>query len=114
MVRAAIEVWTSTWPDRIDWPDLPATVQDRDADVWEPLVSIADLAGGDWPELARRAAITLTAQAKETDASLGVRLLTDLRIVFDAAAAAELQTAVLLERLRAIDEAPWPTCEASR
>ena len=107
MVRAAIEVWTGTWPDQIDWPELPPQIQDRDADVWEPLIAIADLAGGDWPVLARKAAVTLTAQAKETDASLGVRLLTDLRAIFDAAGADDLQTSVLLERLRAVEESPW-------
>ena len=36
-------------------------VEDRAADTWEPLVAVADLAGGDWPELARHAAIVLTA-----------------------------------------------------
>jgi hypothetical protein len=28
-------------------PDMP--VEDRAADTWEPLVAIADAAGGDWP-----------------------------------------------------------------
>jgi hypothetical protein len=28
------------------WPDMPEGVVDRDADVWEPLVAIADAAGG--------------------------------------------------------------------
>ena len=31
-------------------PDMPAGIADRDADVWEPLLAIADAAGGDWPE----------------------------------------------------------------
>ena len=32
-------------------PDMP--VEDRAADTWEPLVIVADLAGGPWPRLAR-------------------------------------------------------------
>lgn len=38
-------------------PKLP--VRNRAADVWEPLVAIADMAGGTWPARARRACKTL-------------------------------------------------------
>ena len=41
-------------------PDLPDELDDRAQDVWEPLLAIADLAGGDWPERARRAALELS------------------------------------------------------
>src|SRR4051812_7579037 len=34
-------------------PEMPASIVDRDADVWESLLAVADLAGGEWPELAR-------------------------------------------------------------
>jgi Protein of unknown function (DUF3631) len=27
------------------WPEMPTAVEDRAADVWEPLISVADLAG---------------------------------------------------------------------
>ena len=36
-------------------------LEDRAADTWEPLIAVADLAGGRWPELARHAAVVLTA-----------------------------------------------------
>ena len=29
--------------------DMPDGIEDRDADVWEALLAVADLAGGDWP-----------------------------------------------------------------
>src|SRR6185437_8335397 len=32
-------------------PAMP--LEDRAADTWEPLIAVADLAGGPWPELAR-------------------------------------------------------------
>ena len=60
-------------------PDMP--VEDRAADTWEPLVAVADLAGGDWPARARRAALALTAE-DDSDTTLGARLLADLRDVF--------------------------------
>jgi Protein of unknown function (DUF3631) len=36
-------------------PELPDELDDRAQDIWEPLLAIADLAGGDWPTRARRA-----------------------------------------------------------
>jgi hypothetical protein len=63
-------------------PEMPVGVEDRDADVWEPLLAIADSAGEDWPDRARRAAVALVAAAAEREPSLGIRLLTDLREIF--------------------------------
>ena len=64
------------------WPEMPDGIEDRDADVWEPLLAVADAAGGDWPERARVAAVALVALSKESTPSLGIRLLADLRDVF--------------------------------
>ena len=96
-------------------PDMP--VEDRAADTWEPLIAVADLAGGDWPARARKAAIALTAE-DDTDTTLGARLLADLRDVFGDADAMHGET--ILERaaqdprgavgrlLRPADERPRP------
>jgi hypothetical protein len=89
-------------------PELPAGVTDRPADCWEPLVAVADAAGGSWPDLARSACVTLVqATAAADDQSLGVRLLGDIRAAFDADS--RLATATLVGRLAAVDDAPW--CE---
>ena len=45
--------------------NCPPTLNDRAGDIWEPLLTLADLAGGPWPELARQAAAHLTANAQE-------------------------------------------------
>ncbi|WP_328729032.1 DUF3631 domain-containing protein [Streptomyces jietaisiensis] len=89
------------------WPDMPDGVTDRPADVWEPLLAVADAAGGDWPERARKACVTLVTASKANDkGSLGVRLLTDLRdhvmVGID-----RLPTVAILDRLNALDDAPW-------
>ncbi|REE96632.1 DUF3631 domain-containing protein [Thermomonospora umbrina] len=85
-------------------PAMP--VEDRAADTWEPLVVIADHAGGHWPERARAAALALTADADDNrETSTRLRLLTDCRAAFGADTA--LPTAALLERLKADPEAPW-------
>jgi hypothetical protein len=41
-------------------PQFPKTLHDRAVDIWEPLFALADLAGGHWPQKARRAAEGLT------------------------------------------------------
>lgn len=89
------------------WPDMPTGVQDRDADVWEALLAVADAAGGDWPDRARVAAVALVTSARDRTPSLGVVLLADLRAVFDKAGVDKLATDVILERLHEVEESPW-------
>ena len=55
-------------------------MNDRAADNWRPLLAIADLAGGEWPGLARQAALALSGEAQ--DAAIGVELLNDIRAAF--------------------------------
>jgi hypothetical protein len=87
------------------WPDMPAGVEDRDADVWEALLMIAEAAGGDWPARAREAAVALVADAKAASPSLGIRLLADIRTVWDDSHG--MHTETLLAALNKLDEAPW-------
>lgn len=108
-LRDRLAEWATTIHDEIAqaWPEMPDGVTDRPADVWEPLLAVADAAGSHWPERARTACIELIKAAQEGDeASLGVRLLTDLRDkVF--CGADRMPTAVILEMLLALDDAPW-------
>ncbi|MFG1855010.1 DUF3631 domain-containing protein [Actinomadura geliboluensis] len=83
-------------------PDMP--VEDRAADNWEPLIAVADVAGGTWPDRARTACRVLTNAADE-DTTVGVRLLADLREVFGDAEA--LHGATILDALCKLDESPW-------
>jgi hypothetical protein len=88
-------------------PAMP--LEDRAADTWEPLIAIADLAEGDWPARARDAAATMTqAEAQqEEDTAASVRLLADLRQIFNAAGAEALYTSSILEALHQLEDAPW-------
>jgi len=87
-------------------PPIPESLNDRQGDVWRPLLVLADAAGGPWPELARRAAVALSAEGVDTD-ELPIRFLAD------AAAALqgydEISAADLAERLGADVESPWAT-----
>src|SRR5262249_52187480 len=58
-VLAMIEAWAQSVTAEIDWPDMPEGIEDRDADVWESLLAVADLVGGQWPQIARNAAVVL-------------------------------------------------------
>ena len=64
------------------WPELPKGIQDRPAEIWEPLIAVADVAGGDWPEKSRKACVALCRDAEDRGVSLGLRLLSDIRILF--------------------------------
>ena len=86
-------------------PDMPRGIEDRAADCWEPLLAVADAAGGDWPKRCRDAATYLASRGKDEAQTKGVELLTHCREAFGEAD--YVATIVLLERLRDRDESPW-------
>jgi hypothetical protein len=108
-LRDRLAAWARAHlPDlQVATPAMP--LEDRAADTWEPLIAIADLAGGGWPARARDAATAMTqAEAQqEEDTAAGVRLLADLRQVFQAADAEALYTSSILEALHRLEDAPW-------
>ncbi|MGV9671308.1 DUF3631 domain-containing protein [Gordonia sp. NPDC003504] len=107
-VALAIKGWTSRVATEVGrrWPDMPPGVEDRDADVWEALLAVADLAGH-WPDRARDAAVTLVKASRDRAPTLGVLLLRDLRRVFGTAE--RITTTALLTALNGIEESPWST-----
>lgn len=63
---------------------LPKGLEDRPADIWEPLIAVADLIGGDWPDKARRASVNMTNAAQgNMDNSLGVKILRGIKQCFE-------------------------------
>ena len=57
-------------------------ISDRLDEAWEPLRAIAELAGGDWPERARAAAVALAGKTEDDGQDLGTALLAALRVMF--------------------------------
>ncbi len=94
-------------------PVLPDELDDRAQDVWEPLFAIAELAEGDWPDRARRAALALSTGKEREDDSLTALLIRDVAQAFDVAGVERLKTSDLLGHLYAIEESPWATTTAS-
>ncbi len=87
-------------------PAIPQGLHDRAADNWRALFAIADVAGGDWPERARRAAVSLLDDDAAEDAA-GVMLLADMQALFSRLGPKATTTSVL-EELHRMDERPWP------
>jgi len=86
-------------------PELPEELDDRQQDIWEPLLAIADRAGPEWGERARAAAKAIHGTDDES-ATEGVLLLEAISQAFAATKAERLPTGVLLTAL--IDqEGPW-------
>ncbi|WP_181958152.1 DUF3631 domain-containing protein [Nonomuraea mesophila] len=105
-VAAALNQWLRADLAVLEEAEPAMPVEDRAADTWEPLVIVADHAGASWPERARAAAVTLTAEADDNDqSSARVRLLATCRTAFGDDTA--LPTATLLERLKADPEGEW-------
>ncbi|MEI7717961.1 MAG: DUF3631 domain-containing protein, partial [Mycobacterium sp.] len=109
-LRARLEQWAANAQGAIiGWPDMPEGVEDRNADVWEALLSVADLAGGHWPNTAREAAVAAVADSMEDRESLGVLLLRDMRTVFTIHRLDRISSSFALAQLNSMDEAPWST-----
>ena len=89
-------------------PALPEELNDRAQDNWEPLLAIADYAGGNWPQLARHTALKLSGAEQEA-VSLSAELLADIREVFETSRADRIFTADLLNALTDDDLKPWAT-----
>ena len=87
-----------------DAPDLP--VEDRAAEIWEPLIQIADAAGGAWPQMARAAAVFFTnTNADREMATDGIELLRHIKDAF--LDADKIWTDTVRDRLAAREESPW-------
>jgi hypothetical protein len=104
IIRREIEQWASAAALAID-PPLPATLRNRPADNWRPLIAIADVVGGGWGEIAREAAVALSKDRPDEDP--GVVLLTDIRDIFDRRRTDRLASQILVADLNEIEDGLW-------
>ena len=93
-------------------PEVPQMLHDRAADIWEPLFVLADLAGGDWPQKARQAAVGLTAITQENNPISS--FLFDLFFVFTLNEAQRMFTHDLVDWLNCDRFAHRPWREARK
>jgi hypothetical protein len=104
-LRSQAARWAADNFDKLVDPDpaVPESLNDRAADNWRPLLAIADLAGGPWPERARQAACLLSGEAQ--DGAINVELLADIRKAMDGADV--IRSVDLVAKLIADPERPW-------
>jgi DNA polymerase I-like protein with 3'-5' exonuclease and polymerase domains len=86
---------------------FPIGTNERVEDVWEPLLAVAEAAGGEWPQRARQALLALTPDDDDTG-DLSILLLAGIRQAFvDAGVPEALKSGELVKALNAQEEAPW-------
>jgi hypothetical protein len=105
-LRDALSSWSAVIQAG-EWPEMPEQITDRNADVWEALLAVAEAAGGQWPARACFAAVTLVTDVTDSQPSLGVQLLMDLRTLFERSGKSKLSTDTILASLNDMEEAPW-------
>jgi 5S rRNA maturation endonuclease (ribonuclease M5) len=108
-LRDELEAWC--WANveklREARPELPPELNDRQQDGAEPLLAIADAAGGMWPEEARRALVELCAEGQAGDDSIGKQALADIRQIFQERNTNRISSADLARALAEIETSPW-------
>lgn len=93
-------------------PDSPDVGNDRASDNWKPLLAIADRAGDHWPQSARNAMANLESDGINDAASIGQKLLTDIKSIFDTRQCEKISSELLVSVLVGMPEQPW--CEWRR
>jgi hypothetical protein len=89
-------------------PSIPDGLTNRRADNWALQLAIADLCSGaeDFGDKARAAAITI--EGKADNRTIGVRLLADIKTLFDADPEAHCMSSItMVENLIKDEEKPW-------
>ena len=82
--------------------------------MWRPLIAIADVAGGSWPERARQAAASLENSAADESESITVMLFGDIRAAFEQHGDSKMPSAKLAAYLNEMEDRPWPEYGRSR
>ena len=88
-------------------PDMPASLHDRAADNWRPLLQIAEVAGGPCPNKAREALHALVGDRPEEDETAGIMALRDLQNCFEESATGRVLSDDLVTFLHEIEDRPW-------
>jgi hypothetical protein len=111
-IKERLEHWGETQgPQLVDPRPLALPgITDRAADVWNGLLAIAELAGDDWTQRARHAAVLFTAESRRRAPSQRVDLLTDIQVIMDnlgVKADQGIASRMLIENLHSMDTRGW-------
>jgi len=98
---------------RMARPPLPPALNDRAQDNWEPLLAIAQTAGGAWLERATKAALILSG-SDSPSMTIGTELLTDIQHIFERKNIIVISSANLILELCIDEEGRWATYNRGR
>jgi Protein of unknown function (DUF3631) len=107
-IKSAIESWVigfcrQAHPEPQGLDKLP----DRAADIAEPLLQVAESFGGDLIASEARGAVAALCGRGREDESVGVRLLRDIKAIFDESQEDAMPSKTLAQRLSGIETSPW-------
>jgi Protein of unknown function (DUF3631) len=95
-------------------PEVPG-LENRSQDNWEPLLSIADAAGGDWSKRVRDAAMMISKNDADNDfPGIEIELLSDVKKIFEQQNCEKIFTDGLIFELCQIDESRWVSFDYGR
>ncbi|NOQ60686.1 DUF3631 domain-containing protein [Mycolicibacterium fortuitum] len=110
-IRGQLESWAQTNQEVLAAarPKMPSGVTDRAAEIWEPLIAIADLAGTQWATRARAACTYFVVASASDDEklSLGQRLLRDIRGLIETEGTNAMWSSDIISKLVSDPESEW-------
>ena len=91
-------------------------LQDREADIWEPIFATASVAVPERLKELEQISLQLSSEKNKLDVddSRGIRLLADVREVFEKSRRKKLETEQLILKLGDLPENPWGELNATR
>jgi hypothetical protein len=109
-IAEALQGWTNgkvaDLLQPIEVTDVPG-LGDRQMDMSEPLLQIAQLAGGDWPEELIEALQAIFGVLRDEDGSISTMLLRDIRSIFKEKKVERIFSRDLAAALCALEGQPW-------
>jgi hypothetical protein len=111
-IATAITAWCEKNKSRITKAYLKQSLdflRDREADIWEPLFTIASVAAPGRLDELKKIALRLSSEkaAMDVDDSQGLRLLADIRTVFNKAKRPAIKTGDLILKLQGELDSQW-------
>jgi Protein of unknown function (DUF3631) len=110
---AQARVCEAVYRETLDWaqqckfdtdPPIPQELLNRAADNWRVLFSVADACSAEWGKAARDAAVELS---RGCDEDMAVRLLSDIRDIFNRLATDRISSASLIQALVDLPDGLW-------
>jgi putative DNA primase/helicase len=86
-------------------PQIPESLYGRAADNWRPLIAIADLAGGDWPDRGRRVAEKFGGRREDL---APIQALEDIAAMFVTKGEKVIKSEEVVAALIKMEHRPWP------